>query len=83
LLKLKQVLFLFLARLFRRKNQAIMMAVVLLSSCKNFAHYLNILKVIRMKLGIFAYHDKVQLLDKGHNSESNIYGVMPLFNLEF
>jgi hypothetical protein len=36
-----------------------------------------------MKLGILAYLDKVQLLDVGHDSESNIFGVMPLFNLEF
>jgi hypothetical protein len=37
-----------------------------------------------MKLGILAYNDKVQLLDKRHNSsESNTFGVMPLFNLEF
>jgi hypothetical protein len=37
----------------------------------NVAHYLNILKVISMELGILAYHDKVQLLDEGHNSKSN------------
>jgi hypothetical protein len=36
-----------------------------------------------MKLGKLAYHDKVEFLDKGHNSESNIFGLVPLFNLEF
>jgi hypothetical protein len=36
-----------------------------------------------LKLGILAYHAKLQLLDKKHNSESNILGVMPLFDLEF
>jgi hypothetical protein len=44
----------------------------------NVAHYSNILKVIDMKLGILANHDKVQLLDKGYNSERNTFGVMPL-----
>jgi hypothetical protein len=53
------------------------------SSCKNFnvANFnkSNTLKVINMKLGVLAYHDKVQLLDNRHNSESNIFGDMPLF----
>ena len=36
-----------------------------------------------MKLGTFAYYDKTHLSDKGYNSEINIFGVMPLFNLDF
>ena len=36
-----------------------------------------------MKLGILAYHDKTHLSDKGYNSEIDIFGVMPLFNLDF
>jgi hypothetical protein len=32
-----------------------------------------------MKLGILTCHDKVQMLDKGYNSESNIIEIMPLF----
>jgi hypothetical protein len=49
--------------------------------CKNFnvAHNSSISKGISMEL---TFHDKVQLLDNGHNSESFIYEVMPLFNLE-
>jgi hypothetical protein len=39
----------------------------------------NILKVTYTKLGILAYHDKVQVLVKGHNSELKIVEVMPLF----
>jgi hypothetical protein len=35
-----------------------------------------------MKLELFAYLDNVQLLDKGHYSESNIFGVILLFNLK-
>ena len=27
-----------------------------------------------------AHHDKVQLQDKGHDSENYSFGVMPLFN---
>jgi hypothetical protein len=36
-----------------------------------------------LELGILAYHDKVQLLDKGHKSDTNIILVMPCFKLEF
>ena len=32
------------------------------------------------KNGILAHHDKVELQSKGHNSESNIFGDMFLFN---
>jgi hypothetical protein len=35
-----------------------------------------------MKLGIFAYHDKLQI-EKGRSSENNIFRFMPLYNLEF
>jgi hypothetical protein len=38
---------------------------------------------INMKLGVLANHDKEQLLDKGHNSESHIVGVMPFSELIF
>ena len=51
--------------------------------CKNFnvAHYSKSIKGIKIKLGILAHHDKMQLQGKGHNSVSYINGVMPLFNL--
>ena len=35
-----------------------------------------------MKLWEFAYYDKKPLSDMGYNSEINIFGVMPLFNLD-
>ena len=38
--------------------------------------------MVNTKLGIFAHHDKVQLQDKGHNSESCSFGVIPPVNLE-
>ena len=41
-------------------------------------HYLKSIIGINNKLGILAHHDKVQLQHKGHNSESYIFGVMPL-----
>jgi hypothetical protein len=52
-----------------------MITVALLWWCKicNVAHYSNISKGINMKLGKLTCHDK------GHNSESNIFGVMRLF----
>ena len=52
-----------------------------LLSCKNFnfARYSKSIKGIHTKLGILADHDKLQLQDKGHNSESYSFGVMPLF----
>jgi hypothetical protein len=43
------------------------------------AHYRNILKVHETWNTRFS----LQLLDKGHNFEIYIFGVMPLFNLEF
>ena len=35
-----------------------------------------------MKLGTFAPYDKTHLSDKGNNSEINVFGVLPLFNLD-
>ena len=54
------------------------------SSCKNFkvVCYSKILKGIDTKLGILAHHDRLQLQDKGHNSESYIFGVMSPFQLK-
>ena len=51
-------------------------------SCKNFnvTDYSKSITCIHTKLGILAYHDKVQLQGKGHNSERYIFGVIPLFN---
>jgi hypothetical protein len=45
------------------------------------SHYSNILKVINMKLRILGYFEKVQLLDKVHNSKAKIFGVMTLFEI--
>ena len=44
----------------------------LLLSCKNFDvnHYSISIKGIKTKLGILVHHDKMQLQDKGHNTES-------------
>lgn len=36
-----------------------------------------------MKIGILVYYEKAQLKDNGHYSESDISGVMPLYNLDF
>ena len=41
------------------------------------------IKGINTKLRILAHHDKMQLQDKGHNSESYIYRVMPLLTYLF
>ena len=62
-------------------------SLLLPSSCKNFnvAHYSKNIKGINTKVGILANHDKshkMQLQDKGYNSESYNFGVMPLFNLK-
>ena len=79
----------FLARLFRRKSQAIVIAklLLLLSSsaavlCKDFnvAHYSKSTLGITTKVRILAHHDKVQLQVKGHKSEIYSFGVMSLFN---
>jgi hypothetical protein len=67
---------LFLACLSRSESRGIMMAVPSLS-WKNVAYYLDSFKDMNMKLGMFAYHDKVQLLDKGHHSESYFIGLCP------
>ena len=45
------------------------------------AHYSKSIKGINTKLVILAHHEKVQLQDKGHNSESYSFKVMPLFNI--
>jgi hypothetical protein len=37
------------------------------------AHYSIIIKDINMKLRKLAYHEKIGLLDKWHNSESKFY----------
>ena len=52
--------------------------------CKNFnvAHYSKSIKGINTKLGILTQQDKVQLQDKGHNSESYIFELCP-FKLKF
>ena len=44
------------------------------------AHYSSNIKGINTKL---AHHDKMQLQNKGHNSDSDSFGVMPLFYLKF
>ena len=38
-----------------------------------FSYYSKSIKGINMKLGTFAYYDKTYLLDKGYNSEINIF----------
>ena len=53
-------------------------------SCKNFyVTYSKNTYGISTKLGILTHHNKVQLHEKGHNSESYSFGVMPLVNLNF
>ena len=53
---------------------------LLSSLCKNLnvAHHLKSIKGIDTKLGILAHYDKMKLQDKGHNSESYSFGVIPL-----
>ena len=71
----------FVASLFRRKSQAIVIARLWsLLSCNNLnvAHYSKSIKVINTKLGvlgILAYQDKVQLHDMGHNPENYMFVV--------
>ena len=65
----------FLACLFQRKSQALVItrsSSASLLSCKNFnlAHYSKCVKGINSKLGIFVHYAKMQLQDKGHNSEN-------------
>ena len=45
--------------------------------------YLKTTEGINTRLGILIYHNKTHLLGKGHYSENYIFGVMPLFNLDF
>ena len=49
--------------------------------CKSFnvAHYSISIKDINTKLRILAHHNKLQLQDKGHNSESYSFDVVPFF----
>ena len=47
---------------------------------KTLAFYSKSIKGINIKLGILAYHDKVKLQTKGHNSEIYSFGVRALFN---
>ena len=75
-LKTKKNCLLLIACLFRGKTQAIVIVrslmSFLLSLCKNFseADYSKSIKGINTKLGILARHDKEQLQDKGHQTES-------------
>ena len=46
----------------------------------NLGHYSKSIIGINTKLGIIAHHYKVQLQDKGNNSESYSIGVMSLCN---
>jgi hypothetical protein len=65
-----------------RNGQVIMIAALLLL-CKNFNvdNYSNMFKVIKLKLGIHSFLDKLQLLDMQNNSESYMFEVMLSFNL--
>ena len=51
--------------------------------CKNFnvAHYSKSIKDTNTKLVMLSHHEKMQLQHKGHNSESYIFGVMLLLEL--
>ena len=73
----------FLARLFRSKSRAIEIARS--SSYKNFnvAHYPKSIKGINTEHWTLDHRDKMQLEDKGHNSENYSFGVMLRFNLNF
>ena len=72
----------FSTHLFWRKCRVIVITISSLWSCKNInvAHYSKSIEGINTKLGIPAHHDYVQLQDKGHNSDSCIFGVTSLFN---
>ena len=56
--------------------------VVAVPVVQNFyvVHHSKCTKGINTELGILAHYDKLQLQDKEYNSESYIFGVMPLFN---
>ena len=45
--------------------------------------YLKSIKGVNTELGILAHQDKMQLRDKGRNSDHYSFGVMPLFSLIF
>ena len=48
-----------------------------------YSPFLKSIKGINTKLGVLAYHDKVQLQDMDHNFENCSFGVIPLFYLKF
>jgi hypothetical protein len=55
---------------FDRCSSVVFVIVIIMQkrrNAKNVTHYSNISKIINMKLVILAYHDKMQLLEKGHN----------------
>ena len=64
----------FLARLFRRICQAYIV-IARSSLCKNInvARYSKSIKGINTKFGILAHHDKMQLQEQEHSSESYIF----------
>ena len=68
-----------LACLFLKKmsNYCDRWIVIVIVQNFNIAHYSKSIKGINSKLGILAHHDKIQLQDKGHNSESCSFGVAP------
>lgn len=61
--------------------------IILVFSWKNThmsfikCNLLYIIKDSQLKLTMLAYDDRNMLLEKGHNSCSSIYRIMPLFNL--
>jgi VanZ family protein len=65
----------------------VVVIVVVVFCAKNFnvAHFSNILEVINMKSRVLAFLVKVAVFGpgRGHNSESNTFGVMLLHNLDF
>ena len=68
----------FLACLFWRKSWAVAITrSSLLCKIFNVAHYSKSIKAIKTKL---VHYGKMQLQDKGRNSENYSFGVMPLFN---
>ena len=74
-------------RYFRRHCRRFAVVVIVVGVVQNFnvtvAHYSKSIKDINIKLGILAHYGMVYLQDSGHNSESYILGVMPLFNVFF
>ena len=52
------------------------MIVVVVMQNFNVAHYSKSIQGINAKPGILAHYDKMQLLDKGRNSEGYNFGVI-------